>query len=145
MKNWDQVRAFARRLKPLWSRRAVERELSEEMAFHIEMEVELLMRQGRSEAEARREAMVGFGGVERYKEQVRQARWIRWLDDLLTDVRLALRSLTRYPAFAVAVVLTLALGIGGTTSIFSVVDGLFMRTPEGVRDAADLRKLYIAR
>ncbi|HUF50908.1 MAG TPA: ABC transporter permease [Longimicrobiales bacterium] len=134
-----------RRLRPLLRKRATERELDEELAFHIEMEVELLMSEGMSEAEARRAALVSFGGVERTKEEVRQARWVRWLEDVGADVRYALRSIRRYPGFAAAVVVTLALGIGGTTAIFGVADGLFLRTPSGVRDAAELRKLYIRR
>ena len=139
------LRVAGRKLRPLFRKGATERELEEELSFHIDMHVEMLMREGKSEAEARREALVAFGGVERYKEQVRQARWVRWLEDLLMDVRYALRSIVRYRGFAAAVVVTLALGIGGTTAIFSVVDGLFLRTPQGVQDAEYVRRLMIER
>ena len=68
-----------------------------------------------------------FGGVEQAKEHQRDARSFRWIDDLPRDVRYALRSLRRSPAFTVAAVLTLAIGIGATTAIYSVVDTVLIR------------------
>ena len=79
------------------------------------MEKQLRREQGMDEETSHRDTHVAFGGVERYKEQVRQARVLSWLDDLMADVRFSFRSIVRYRAFALAVIVTLALGIGGTT------------------------------
>ncbi|NIP57377.1 MAG: FtsX-like permease family protein, partial [Gemmatimonadetes bacterium] len=115
------------RLRALFDRSRVERELDEELAFHLEREAEKLEARGMSPEEARREAHIRFGGVERFKERTREAWGIRWLEDLADDVRFALRQLRRNPAFSAVAGLTLALGIAGTAAIFSVVQGLLLR------------------
>ncbi|MGH7448100.1 MAG: permease prefix domain 1-containing protein, partial [Longimicrobiales bacterium] len=139
----DRVRGVLKQLRALVFRRSAERELADELAFHVEMAAAEHERRGVSAKEARRMALISFGGVERYAERVREARWIRWVEDVLADVRYALRMLVRRPAFTAAVITTLGLGIGGTTAIFSVVDGLFLRAPEGVADASSVRRIYI--
>ena len=116
---WKSVRALVRKGD-------VERELSDELAFHVAMETEKNVREGMSPEEARRAALVSFRGVERYKEEVRAARRTRWLESLGQDVGAAVRMIRRSPGLATVVVLTLGLGIGATTAIFSVVDGVVL-------------------
>ena len=117
---WKSVRAL------LWKGRT-ERELSEELAFHVEMETEKNVREGMSPEEARRAALISFRGVERYKEEVRSARRARWIEVLGQDAGMAVRTFRRSPGLAALVVLTLGLGIGASTGIFSVVDGAVLR------------------
>ncbi len=123
----DRVRGVWRRLRVLWARDAVERELAEELRFHIEMETEAGVRGGLERGEARRRALVRFGGVERYKEAARDVRGAKWLEDAARDVWHALRRLRREPLFAAAAIATLALGIGANTAIFSAVDAVLLR------------------
>ena len=141
----DRAKGLLKQLRALFRKRALEAEMAEELAFHLEMEIAENERRGMSAKEARRMAMISFGGAERFTERVREVRWTRWLEDAAADVRYAARMLSRRPGFALAIVLTLGLGIGGTTAIFTVVDALFLRAPEGVANAETLRKIYIAR
>ena len=142
----DRLKGILKQLRSLLRKEAVERELDEELRFHVEKEADRLVREeGIGRAEARRRAMVAFGGVEQAKEGVRQARWTRWLEDAAKDVRFALRVNARRPGFTAAAVLTLALGIGATTVMFGVVDAIFLSPPPGVRGADGLVRLHIVR
>jgi putative ABC transport system permease protein len=116
-----------RQLRVLAHKRQVEQELDEELAIHIEMETEKNIRAGMSPAEARRAALIAFGGVERTKERVRDARWTRWIEDLVADGRHAVRFLSRTPTFTGVAVLTLALGIAALTTVWGAVDVLVLR------------------
>ncbi|MGH7481663.1 MAG: permease prefix domain 1-containing protein, partial [Longimicrobiales bacterium] len=84
--------------------------MDEELAFHLRMEEERNRLSGLADRDARRTALVAFGGVERFKEEVREARRSRLLEDVVGDVRYAMRTLLKAPGFTVAAVLTLALG-----------------------------------
>lgn len=115
------------RLRVLLFRGREDRGLEEELAFHLEMAVEENLRRGMSPAEARRQAHLALGGVTRVRESTRDERGLRWLDALAQDVRYALRGIRRNPVFAVALVLTLGLGVGATSAMFGVVDALLLR------------------
>ncbi len=115
------------RLRALLRRRAVEAELDDELRFHRERQLESYERAGLSPAEAHRRLAVEFGGLEQTREACRDARGTSTLEHVVQDVRYGLRSLLRTPAFTVVAVLTLALGLGATTAIFSVVYGVLLR------------------
>ena len=121
------IAAWRERWRALFSRTTQDTEMDEELRFHLEQETALLREAGLDPREAKRQAQLRFGGVERVKEEVRDARGIGRLEDVWKDVTLAARSLRRRPGFSLGVALTLGLGIGATTTVYSVVDGVMFR------------------
>lgn len=136
---WSDLRY---RLRALFRRDAIERELADELRFHIEREADKYIRAGAEPNDALRRARIAFGGVERAKEASRDGRGTMLFQTLLQDIRYAARSLRQHRAFSVTVILTLALGIGADTTIFSLVDALLLRPlpvghPEGLVTIGD--------
>jgi putative ABC transport system permease protein len=115
------------RLRSLFRRRKVEAEMDEELRFHFEKQVESLIRSGVAPAEARRRARLEFGGIEQLKEEYREARGVNLLETLAQDIRYGLRILGRTPVITSVAILSLALGIGANTAIFSLIDTVMLR------------------
>ena len=115
------------RLRAVFRRRSVEKELDDELRFHFEHEVEKLMRAGLSREEASRRARLSMGGMDQVKEECRDARGISWADALARNLRGATRTIRRQPGYALAVIGTLGLGIGATSAMFSIVHGVLLK------------------
>ncbi len=111
----------------LLQHRRLEDDMAAEMRHHLELRAAALRSEGLTRTEAMRRARLEFGDPLRWREQGREARGLGWIQGLGTDVRVALRSFRRSPGFAAASILTLAIGIGGTTAIFSLVNDVLLR------------------
>src|SRR5687767_2539360 len=116
------------RLRALLRPRTVERELDEELRFHLEQAIERHLQKGVPRQEAVRRAHLALGGVEQVKERCRDQRRVALIETMLQDVRYAFRTIHRSPGFAAMVIASLALGIGANTAIFTLIDAVMLRS-----------------
>jgi predicted permease len=138
----SRLKGLFARARSMFGSRSAESRMEEEFRFHVEMETKRLAeREGLSPGEARRRALTTFGGLDTHREAMRDGRGARWLDDTIADVRYALRGMRRSPGFALAVALTLGIGIGVNGIIFGSVDALLFR-PLPARDPSRLVALF---
>jgi putative ABC transport system permease protein len=111
----------------LWRKQPLEAQLDKELSFHLEQHASDLVSLGHTPAEARRLALIALGGSDQVKEECRDARGTRWLEDFWKDIRYAIRALWKKPGFSAVVLLTLALGTGVTTVMFTVVNSVMLK------------------
>jgi putative ABC transport system permease protein len=135
------IRMFRMRARALWRGDAVDRELAEEMRVHLDQLTQEQLARGMTPEAAREAARSAFGPVTQRVEESREARGIMWIANGWQDMRYGVRLMTRAPGFAVAVVLTVALGIGATTAMFSVVYGVVLQ-PLPYRDGERLVNVF---
>ncbi|HYK34502.1 ABC transporter permease [Alloacidobacterium sp.] len=125
------------RLHAFFHKAPLDQELNDEMASHLDLAMEENMRRGMTKEEARRQALVRFGGVQQAKEQHRETRGLPWIDVLMQDLRFTIRTLKRDRGFTIIAILILGLGIGANVSVFSVVNTILLR-PLPFRDPQQL-------
>ncbi|NOT59601.1 MAG: ABC transporter permease, partial [Acidobacteria bacterium] len=139
--NIRQLRGWLVRLFGLFNRRQREQEFAEELESHLALHIEDNLRAGMSPEEARRQALIKLGGVTLTQELHREQRGLPMLETLWHDLRFGLRMLRKHPGFSLIAVLTLALGIGVNTALFTVFNAAALR-PLPVREPDRIVKVY---
>jgi predicted permease len=134
---WTRVRSW---LASLMQRKRIERDMADEMEFHLAARTEDLIRRGLSREEASRQARLEFGAVEGYKEKCRESLGLRLVDELRADLRYSWRQLGKSPTFSILAVAILAIGIGANTAVFSAIDAVLLRMLP-VKQPEQLRRL----
>ena len=137
---WSDIRY---RLRRIFRHSDVERELDEEMRFHLERETEKRRQAGASPERAARDARIAFGGLSRIKDDTRDAHGTAFLEHVVQDVRYALRGLAARPVFTITVVATLALGVGVNTAMFGIIDRTLFRSPRYLVDPSSVSRVYV--
>src|SRR5258706_850327 len=136
--NWQDL---ILRLRALTFQKRVERDLEDEVDFHVEMQTRKNLSAGMSEAEATRRARIQFGGADQVKEECRDARRVSLIETTWRDMRYAVRGFRRSPTFALTVVATIALGLGVITTLFTVLNAFYLR-PIAVHDPHSLYEIF---
>ena len=137
----DRLKGWRLKLRTLLRPDRAWHALDDELRFHLEMEADRLIREGLSPEKARREAMLRFGGVDRFAEKTREARGTRLGEDAMQDLKYGLRMIVKNPVFSAVAIFTLALGIGANTAIYTVVEAVLLE-PLPFENASELTLLW---
>jgi putative ABC transport system permease protein len=132
------------RLRAIFRRRSVEQELDDELQFHLEHEIEKLMRSGLSREEASRKARLSLGGMDQVKEECRDARAVSVWETTMQDIRYGMRGLRRNPGLATIAIFTLSLGMAASIVVFSIFETVLLR-PLPFREADRLVQIWETR
>ena len=136
----DSLRRLFQRLRSAFPNAQMDHDLDAEMAAHLDLAIEENIQRGMAPKEARRRALVRFGGVEQARQQHRESRGLPWLDVLMQDLRFTFRTMRRDREFTIIAVVILALGIGSNIAVFSVVNTILLR-PLPFRDPQNLVRI----